>query len=113
MKKSKQGGGNYFGMAEFAEVPEEEVKIDTHQASADERFQNINDDKLSDICIGNFKEYLETDEFVFESFETGLKAGIRKGYFIFGLFYKLFDNDAAIVEQFDNYLLEFISKCES
>lgn len=40
---------NFIGMADFAEVEAEEEKIDTHQASADERFQGITDDKLSDI----------------------------------------------------------------
>ncbi|CAI2372216.1 unnamed protein product [Moneuplotes crassus] len=121
-KKQKHGsGGTFFGMADFEEIEDdddedddddEEEKVDTHQSSADERFKDINDDKLSDICIGNFKEYLDHEEFAFETFQAGLKAGISKGQFIFALFYKLFDNDRTIVDKFDDYLIEFIKQIE-
>jgi len=114
-RKQKKGGSNYFGMAEFAEIggdDEEEEKIDTHLSSADERFKNINDQKLSDILIGNFKEAIDHEEYAFETFEVALKSGISKGDLIFGLFYQLLDNNADLVDKFDTYLLELVKKID-
>lgn len=101
-------------MVEFTEVEEtqdrEEYEYDSPKAQIieEDRFKDITDDKLSDICIGNFREYVENEESAFDTFKEAIKAGISKGQLIFGIFYKLFDSNQEIVEKFDSYILEIL-----
>jgi hypothetical protein len=105
----------FIGMVEFTEVEaiqdqdEEEYDSPKVQTNDDaDRFKDITDDKLSDICIGNFKEYVENEETAFDTFKDALASGVTKSQLIFSIFYKLFDNNQEIVDKFDIYILELL-----
>ena len=101
-------------MAEFAEVPgDDDEGYSTPKAAGDtpeDRFKDISDDKLSDICNGNFKEYCENDTLALDTFKDALKTGVTKSQLIFCLLFKLFDNDEEHVAKFGNYLTEVIKE---
>jgi len=122
--KKRKGSGGYFGlgMTEFTEVPggaenDEDYEIDEGKSSKpkaeeteDDKFKNISNEKLSDICIGNFKEYLETQEYAFDTFKLALKSGVSRSQIVFGVFEKLFDLEDEKVKKFDQYLLALIDE---
>lgn len=120
-RKSKAGGSKHFGkwlhsiiplrlgLTEFAEVPGDKEEDQTTQAE-DDRFNDISDEAWSDICIGNYKEYLETEQPAFDTFKEAVNAGIEKSRIIYGVFLKLFDLKDEQVKKFEPYLFHVISE---
>lgn len=74
------------------------------------RFKDIDTEALSDICIGNYKEYLESKEYNFDTFKEAIDNGVIKSDLIFAFFNKLFDQNENEIKGFEVYLIELMSK---
>lgn len=106
MEFTEVGGGD----EEKEEVSRKSLIQQDDEEEIDERFKDIDDEKLSDICIGNYKEYIETEEISFETLNSAIKSGISKAKILFGFLFKLFDLDASLVDKFKPFLNHVLSK---
>lgn len=76
----------------------------------DKDFKNAEKEALSDVCIGNYKEYLKNGEISFDVYHNYIKDGYTRGKILFGIFFKIFDMNQEQVDRFEEYLLQVI--CE-
>lgn len=108
----------FIGVGDFADVPGDaadddddlEEEKEPEKEEEENRFKDIDDEALTDICLGNYKEYLQSEEFDFHAFKEAIENDVSKGSLILGVLGKLFDLKNEEIEKFMPYLLQLIGK---
>lgn len=107
-KKPKKTGNYFAGVGDFTEIQdndeEEEETIEIEDPSLS-RFTDIEDSALQEICIGNFKEFLQnpTSDPDFHTFTEATAAGISPSTLLSSLLCRLFEQKPSEVNQFLPY----------